>query len=70
MTPDTVIHVALEVAGKPSRSKLLHRQDCDHLRWERGGWPDPVLRPATEEELRSRRKCKSCLAVEAKEAGR
>jgi hypothetical protein len=65
---DTIKYVAVEVAGKPSPSKLLHREDCGHLR--DAAWPEPVLRAATDGELRSRRKCRSCLAQEARELGR
>jgi hypothetical protein len=64
---DTIKYVAVEVAGKPSPSKLLHRADCGHLR--DAGWPEPVLREAEGDE-RARRKCQSCLAAEAREAGR
>jgi hypothetical protein len=65
---DTIKYVAVEVAGKPSPSKLLHREDCSHLRDV--DWPEPVLREATNEERRSRRKCQSCLEREAREAER
>jgi hypothetical protein len=34
---DTIHLVAVEVAGKRSRSKLLHREDCPHLR--DASWP-------------------------------
>jgi hypothetical protein len=60
---DTVRFVAVEVAGKPSRSELLHREDCAHLRDDE--WPEPILREATAEELRTRRRCQSCLEREA-----
>jgi hypothetical protein len=66
--PHGIRFVAVEVAGKPSRSRLLHRHDCMHLRWK-GEWPAPVLREATAEELRSRRRCRSCIDVEARERG-
>jgi hypothetical protein len=67
VTPDTICFVAVEVAGKPSPSKLLHRDDCPHLRWV--DWPEPVLREATDEELRFRRRCQTCLARERRERG-
>jgi hypothetical protein len=62
---DTIRFVALEVAGRASPSKLLHREDCTHLR--DADWPAPVLHEATDEQRRSRRKCSSCLAREARE---
>jgi len=65
---DTITYVPREVAGKLSPSKLLHRKDCPHLRDV--GWPEPVLIPATDEQRRLRRKCLTCLAAEAREAGR
>ena len=63
---DTIKYVAVEVAGKSSRSKLLHREVYSHLRDD--DWPEPVLREATGEERSTRRRCKSCLAREARDA--
>ena len=54
--------VPVEVAGKSSRSTLLHREDCFQLR--DAEWPEPLLREATDEELRSRPRCQSCLKRE------
>lgn len=65
---DSIRFVPVEVAGKSSRAQLLHRRDCMHLRWE-GEWPEPVLREATAEELRTRRQCSTCIAVEEQERG-
>ena len=65
---DSIRFVPVEVAGMPSRSQLLHREDCIHLRWA-GEWPEPVLREATAEELRTRRRCSTCVAAEARERG-
>jgi hypothetical protein len=61
---DTIRFVPVEVAGRPSRSKLLHREAAPtHGR----GLAEPVLREATEEERRNRRECRSCLARKARE---
>jgi hypothetical protein len=58
--------VPVQVAGKPFRAQLLHRQHCMHLRWD-GEWPEPVLREATADELRTRRQCGTCIAVDKRE---
>jgi hypothetical protein len=65
---DSIRFVPVEVAGKPSRAQLLHRQDCIHLRWK-GEWSEPVLREATPEELRRLRHCSTCIAAEERERG-
>jgi hypothetical protein len=57
--------VPIEVAGTRSKAPLLHREDCLHLRDT--SWPEPVLREATKEELRSRRQCSTCIAREQRE---
>jgi hypothetical protein len=59
--------VPVEVAGKPSKAPLLHREDCTHLRDAQ--WPEPVLREATDEQRRSRRQCSTCIARERREQG-
>ena len=62
---DSLRFVAVEVAGKNSRSTLLHREDCFHLR--DAEWPEPILREATDDELRTRRRCQSCVRRELSE---
>jgi hypothetical protein len=62
---DTIRFVPVEVAGRPSKSPLLHREDCFHLRDQ--DWPEPILREATDEERRTRRQCSSCIAREQAE---
>ena len=39
-----------------------------HLRWE-AEWPEPLLREATAEKLRTRRRRRTCIDVDAREHG-
>jgi hypothetical protein len=50
-------HVLTALAGKPSRSRILHLPGCSHTYWR--GQPG-VLRPATAAE-QTWPKCRDCL---------